>query len=231
MLKLKEFSKLPNIIFASGELSARAKVLLVYLTNKSNYFKSEESWFQVPLKLFCEDIGFCDHHVVGECRDELIKYGLIDYRRGGRGNASYYKINWDAIYNNLTDRHKIKKENNNQQKTDDMGNYIGQMVDGKFIPSENKKQYRKKETVIQNEDESIDTNPIVVDNVIPEEIPTPSPTIEIDPIRRQKIIDYFKPRTVRGSFKTFCSGNSSVYNLGIPLEEIEVVFNEVKTAF
>lgn len=121
-MKLKEFSKLPHIIFTCDELSPKAKVMMAYLTNKSNYFNSEEDWFGIPLILFSQEIGFTDHHTVSECREELIKHGLIQYKRGGKGKASLYKINWESIYNNLS-----KRVNNNkiQKQTDDMGNYIG----------------------------------------------------------------------------------------------------------
>lgn len=109
MLKLTNYSKLPNIIFNSVELTANEKIMLAYLTNRANNFKREEDWFGVPLCDFGSDIGFTDHHKVSDVRDALLELDLIDYKRGGKGRASQYKIKWDSIYNNLTSRYDVPK--------------------------------------------------------------------------------------------------------------------------
>lgn len=83
--------------------------MLVYLTNRANNFKREEDWFGVQLCDFGSDIGFTDHHKVSAVRDALLELDLIDYKRGGKGRASQYKIKWDSIYNNLTSRYEVAK--------------------------------------------------------------------------------------------------------------------------
>lgn len=109
MLQLTNYSKLPSIIFNAVELTPDEKIMLVYLTNRANYFKREEDWFGVPLSDFKSDIGFNDHHKVSETRKSLVDLGLIDYRRGGNAKASQYRVYWNNIYKNLTSRYDMKK--------------------------------------------------------------------------------------------------------------------------
>lgn len=111
MLQLTNYSKLPNVIFNSVELTPDEKIMLAYLTNRANNFKREESWFGVPLCDFGSDIGFTDHHKVSAVRDALLELDLIEYKRGGKGKASQYKIKWDSIYNNLTSRYDSENKN------------------------------------------------------------------------------------------------------------------------
>lgn len=111
MLQLTNYSKLPSIIFNSVELTANEKIMLAYLTNRSNYFKREEDWFGVPLCDFGGDIGFTDHHKVSDVRSTLKEKGLIDYRRGGQKKATQYKVNWQNIESRLSSRYDAQNKN------------------------------------------------------------------------------------------------------------------------
>lgn len=111
MLQLTNYSKLPSIIFNSVELTANEKIMLAYLTNRSNYFKREEDWFGVPLCDFGSDIGFTDHHKVSDVRNALKEKGLIDYRRGGQKKATQYKVNWQNIESCLSSRYDSQNKN------------------------------------------------------------------------------------------------------------------------
>lgn len=111
MLKLTNYSKLPSIIFNSVELTANEKIMLAYLTNRSNFFKREEDWFGVPLCDFASDIGFSDHHKVSAIREMLKDKDLIDYRRGGQKKATQYKVKWENIESNLSSRYNVPANN------------------------------------------------------------------------------------------------------------------------
>lgn len=103
------YSKFQSIIYNSIELTPDEKVMLAYLTNRANYFNKEEDWFGVPLCDFASDIGFTDHHKVSDVREKLKEKGLIDFKRGGNGKPSLYRIYFISIYKNLTSRYDVTK--------------------------------------------------------------------------------------------------------------------------
>lgn len=97
------------------------------------------------------------------------------------------------------------EENNiNELKLDDMGNYLGTLDEIRSHKQPEKKVEDK--PIIEIEQHNISED------------------------NREKILNYLKDRTTRNTtFSTFCGTNASIYRLGIPIEDIETVYNEVQS--
>ena len=120
------FTKVPHSLICDGDYTIEERIMMVYLISCENRFKKEGKSFGLVDADFIR-IGFGkDKEVLRRTRNNLISRGLIEFKQGGRGVKSRYRIIRDSAK-------VVEEEKAVEEKVVDVPNPIEPQTDRKTL--------------------------------------------------------------------------------------------------